>query len=68
MPRYSVQLPIMGYVITEVEAENGDAAVKVALEQSFTRDQIEEWEVYERTVSGNVAHGSCTQANAELVE
>ena len=69
MPRYSVQLPITGYVITEVEADSKEAAIKKALtEGEFTKDDIEEWEVHEFANRGNVAYGSCTQANAELIE
>jgi len=68
MPRYSVRLPITGYVLTEVEAADEKAAIKKALnEGDFTNNDIEEWEVHEQTVRGNVAYGSCTQADAELI-
>ncbi len=66
MPRYSVQLPITGYVIVEVEADTSAAAIEAAL-VSARREEIEEWEAHRHTNRGNVAVGSCTEANAEII-
>lgn len=68
MPRYSVQLPITGYVIVEVDAASEKDAIKKALEADVTKDDIEGWETHEYTNRGNVAYGSCVEANAELAE
>lgn len=69
MPRYSVQLPVTGYIMVDVEAENEAAAIDAALDvEGLTNDMIEEWEIHRQTNRGNVAYGSCTEANAELIE
>ena len=69
MPKFSVQLPITGYVVTEVEADDAKAAIRKALcEGEFTKNDIEEWETHEYTNRGNVAYGSCTEATAELID
>lgn len=68
MKRYSVQLPISGYVIKEVEADNATDAIKKALRESnFDRSEIEEWEVHERITRGNVCYALCNDANAEEI-
>ena len=65
---FSVQLPITGYVVVEVEAADERAAIKAALASDVKQSDIEEWETHECTNRGNVAYGSCTEANAELIE
>lgn len=68
MPRYSVQLPITGYIIKEVEAADEKAAIQAALELPASNEDLEEWETHEYVTKGNVCYASCNEANAELIE
>jgi hypothetical protein len=68
MPLYSVSLPITGYVVLDVEADSEDAAIDRAFEQEITNDHIEEWQVHQQIVTGNVFHGTMNEATAELAE
>lgn len=61
---YSVTLPITGYLVTEVEAESEDEAIKVALESDLEADMIESWEACKAVVTGNVFHGQMNEAEA----
>lgn len=66
MREWSVQLPVTGYVIVNVEAETAEEAINKALDSDdIKREDIEEWEVHRQTNRGNIAYGSCTEANAE---
>jgi len=65
--RWSVQVPITGFVVIEVEADDEESAIDAALEASPITDDIQEWEMHRYTNRGNVAYGSCTEANAEEI-
>lgn len=68
MPRYSVSLPITGYLIKEVEADSEQAAIEAALSEPASNDDIEEWETTDAVVTGNVFHGKLNRASAHLIE
>jgi len=69
MPRYEVQLPITGYAIIEVEAEDEKSAIDVALQsEDLTLSSIETWAAVEQVVEGNVFYGELNEASAELIK
>jgi hypothetical protein len=68
MPKYSVQVPITGYVIVEVEADSEDAAIDVALYRGAELADIDEWTTHRQVVYGNVCAALCNKANAELID
>lgn len=69
MPKYSVQIPITGYVIVEVEAADEKEAIQKAFESDeLSKTDIEEWETHEHVCEGNVFHGSVNDASAELIK
>lgn len=67
---YSVALPIAGHIYVDVEAEDEDSAIAVALEREFQTKDIENWEIMERGFTrGNVCY--CPQPwdpEAELID
>lgn len=56
MKKFGVSVPIAGYVYIEVEAENKKEAVEKAFDQGYTQDDIQEIDMYERIIEGNVCH------------
>lgn len=56
MAKYGVEIPIAGYIYFEVEASSKEEAAEKALQMSWTDEDIQELDSYERLVSGNVAH------------
>lgn len=69
MPRYEVKLPITGYAILEVEADDEKSAIIAALvSEDLTTSAIEVWEGVECVVEGNVFHGELNRAEVELIE
>jgi hypothetical protein len=54
MPRYSVQLPVTGYVIKEVEADSEESAIEAAMAEGSELSDIEEWNTHKRVAYGNV--------------
>jgi hypothetical protein len=67
MPRYSVVLPVTGYVYTEVEAYNETDAIDKALEHGFSNKDIEEWEVHERVTDGNISYAVLDEAEVTFI-
>lgn len=69
MATYSVTLPVTGYIVIDVEADDEKSAIDAALNsKNLKTDMIEEWEVHRYTNRGNIAYGSVTVASAELIE
>lgn len=64
--KYLVQIPFAGIITAEIEAKNEKEAIKKALSEcdiEFNQTsklgyEIEEFEVYEKLVEGNVFNGS----------
>ena len=54
MPEYEVLVPIAGYALVTVEAEDEKAAIDAAMQKELTIDDIETWEAYEYICEGNV--------------
>lgn len=62
---WEVTLPIAGYLVVRVEAENEDAAIEAAMLSDFNSDDIELWEAHKEIVRGNVCHAAVNKAFAE---
>lgn len=67
MPKYVVTLPVSGYCIVDVEAENEDAAIEVAMEVA-SQEHLESWQTHKRIVYGNVCSAEVNEASATLDE
>ena len=60
---YVVSVPITGVIYVEVEAENEDEAINLAMEsEDLTLKAVEEWEPHRRVVKGNVFCGLAREA------
>ncbi len=71
MPKYSVEIPIAGSVIIEVEADNPNAAKVAAWEAIDNGYDIEDslqWEYHQRLTTGNVLHASCNEISVEELD
>lgn len=68
MAKYGVNLPIVGYVYIEVEAENEQDAIDKALEAEWKDEDIQEEYTVEHVCSGNACYHPYADADAELVE
>ena len=69
MKTYGVRLPVAGHVYVEVEAESEEDAIDKAFEESYTVDDLVEWETLRQFNQGNVCY--CPhpwEADAELIE
>lgn len=55
MTKYSVTLPIAGFAVVDVEAENAQDALELA-HNEVTNEHIQEWESLNCYNSGNVCH------------
>lgn len=64
MVEYCVSVPICGYAVVVVEAENEEDAKKKALGMA-TIDDIEEWEALEQVVEGNCFNGIMNEIEVE---
>lgn len=67
MKKYSVELPIAGRAIVEVEAIGPEQAISEAM-QAVTFDHVEEWDAYKHIVQGNVCYAPVHRASAEEIE
>jgi hypothetical protein len=65
--KFSVTLPISGYLVTEVKAEDEASAITAALDSKLKAEMIQEWEAHRRIVQGNVFHGQINEADAQEV-
>jgi len=66
MPTYTVTLPITGVLYAyDIEAESEEEAIEKAMGAPYTIQDIEEWDVHEQIVEGNVFHGHTNRASAQ---
>ena len=68
MNTYSVLVPIAGYAMVEVEAENEEEATITALSKDIIVDDIEEWDVYRNITQGNILYPPFNSVEVELIE
>jgi hypothetical protein len=66
MATYCVTLPVTGFCVVEVEAENADDAINKAMD-NVTNDDLETWETHREITRGNVCYAEVNEAHAELV-
>jgi hypothetical protein len=66
MKEYSVKLPVAGYAVVMVEADNEKEALEKALESEVKLDDIEEWDVHEHIIEGNIFYGNCNDPEIDL--
>lgn len=67
MNRYSVILPITGYVTYEVDASSEEAAIEEALGYDFDTSYVENLAPLSHLVRGNVFYGELREAEIEVV-
>ena len=59
MKRYTVSVPIAGFISVDVEAENEEEAIKKALKsEELKLENCEEWETFKQLCEGNILHAS----------
>ena len=65
---YYVQLPVVGIIGFEIEAESEEDAIEKALNSDqITSDNFEEWDVVESVCKGNVCYAPLFDAEAEEI-
>lgn len=68
MPTFDVKLPLAGYVLVQVEANDEKDAIDKAIDADISKDDIEEWATYSQLVMGNVIMFDVNKASAELID
>lgn len=70
MAKFYVELPVMGKVGMEVEADSAEEAIERAFDVDPTDDNVAdlEWETCKWVVQGNVFSGPLSEAYAELMD
>ncbi len=63
---FAVTIPITGIAHLEIEAEDEDSAIELAIDK-VTLDDVDEWEATKQIVKGNVFYGHTNEAEAEEV-
>ena len=66
MNTYNVKMPIVGYAIVEVEAENETDAIKAALDEVSSSD-IEQWQAVEQISRGNILYADVNEITVQEV-
>ena len=64
MKEYCVQVPICGYAVVMIEAENEKEAIEKAIENVELSD-IESWEALPHVVEGNCFYGPLNDIEVE---
>ena len=68
MKNYEVMIPVTGYIYVDVEAENEDEAVDMAMQSDdISLDNIAEWEVHRHVIQGNVCYALLNSVEVEEV-
>ena len=68
MKKFAVEIPIAGYVYLEVEAETPEDAIEKAFDIGYTDNDIQEMEMFEKLVEGNVCHTYHVRATAKEIK
>lgn len=68
MKRYGVSVPIAGYIYKEVEANSKEEAMDIVFEEGWENEDIQEIDMYEAIVEGNVCHLYNTRVEIEELE
>lgn len=67
MAKWNVTVPIVGWGITEVEAETEEEAIAEACDKIDFRE-VESWQAVKAIVTGNIFHGELNRAVAKKEE
>lgn len=62
---YMVSIPVTGILVVYVDAENVEQATEMAMSREKTSDMIEELDVHEKIVEGNVFYGQLNEIEVE---
>lgn len=66
--KYSVSMPITGFVHKEIEAESKEEALDKFYQMDTLGNDIEEWNYCEEIVTGNVFNGHLNRVDIEEVD
>ena len=64
MKEFCISVPICGYAVVTVEAEDEDEAIAKALD-TFELSDIESWEALEHVMEGNCFYGPMNDIEVE---
>lgn len=62
MKEYDVKVPITGFMVITVDAENEEDAIEKALEYDYSYEDVEEWSAVRKVSEGNVFYGYINEA------
>lgn len=65
MRKFSVAVPMTGVFFVEVDAEDEEKAIDLAMQKDFKIEDLENWEIHRYIVRGNVFYGDYSEAEAE---
>lgn len=75
MTKYSVDIPIAGYIYAEIEANSKEEAKEKAFELDWNIDfkskdgaSLEELDVYDKIIEGNICHLWCREIDINEIE
>ncbi|EKS4345005.1 hypothetical protein QB607_003008 [Clostridium botulinum] len=68
MKKYAVYVPVAGYICKEVEAESKEEALDKVFDEGYEDDDIQEMDMYDRVVEGNVCNLNTSRAYAEEID
>ena len=67
MSKYSVLVPFTGSMLVEVEADSAADAKRAAFEVEFDIDSVQEVDLHEHVVQGNVFYGILNSMEVKLI-
>ncbi len=68
MKKYGVSVPIAGYIYKEVEANSEEEAIDIVFNEGWEDEDVQEIDMYESIVEGNVCHLYNTRVEIEELE
>ena len=66
--KYSIKMPIAGYVYKEIEADSEADALKKLYEEGYELTDIEECDMFEKLVEGNICYTYHTEVVIEEMD
>jgi len=67
MSKYSVLVPFTGSMLVEIEADSAADAKRAAFEVEFDINSVQEVELHDHVVQGNVFYGILNSMEVELI-
>lgn len=65
---YGVSLPVTGYIYVEVEASTEEEAQELAFAKEHKTEDIEEWDVCQSIVQGNIFCGTLNTVDVDYIK